>query len=91
MDNGRQVKRVVDEWKSPPRNVVFQPRLHRVVGNIAERMIEKMREDVRKHDQASGDPHLAHANPAQPCCKPGVRACADVTDPGGLYRHAEPS
>src|SRR4030095_9911956 len=90
MDNGRYVERVVDERKSPPRDMVFQPRFHRVVGNIAERMIEKMRENVGEHDEASGDAHLAHADAAQPCRHTGARPCADVADPGGLYRHAEP-
>src|SRR5262245_7193646 len=90
MDHGRYVERVVDERKSPPSDMVFQPCLHGIVRNVAKRMIEKMRKDVGEHDEAGGDADLTHADAAQPSRKPGMRPCADVTDSGGLYRHAEP-
>ena len=50
--------------------------LHRVVGNVAERVIEEVREDVGEHHQAADEPHLAHADAAQPCPDAGAVRCA---------------
>jgi hypothetical protein len=43
-----------------------KPRLHDVVGEIAECMIEEKRKYVGEHDEAANQPHLANADPAQP-------------------------
>jgi hypothetical protein len=40
-----------------------KPRLHGVVREIAERMIEEMRKYVGEHDEAASEPHLANADP----------------------------
>jgi hypothetical protein len=66
MNDGSRVERAVDERNAPPPDVIPQPRFHHVVGNIAEGMIEEMRKDVGKHDEAGGEPYLPHADAAQP-------------------------
>jgi hypothetical protein len=43
-----------------------QPGFHDRIGNIAKRVIEEMRKDVREHHKTAGDAHLAHADAAQP-------------------------
>ena len=57
-------------------------------GNIAEGVVEEMREDVDEHHKAGDEPHLAYADAAQPCRKRSVHARADVTDSRGLGCHA---
>jgi hypothetical protein len=60
------------------------------VREIAERMIEEMRENVGKHDEATREPHLADADPAQPPrnARRSVRR-ADIDDCGCQYSHVE--
>jgi hypothetical protein len=58
------VKREIDDRDSPPPDVETKPRFHGIVRKIAEGMIEEMRKDVGKHDEAANEPHLAHADPA---------------------------
>jgi hypothetical protein len=41
-----------------------EPLFHQRVGNIAERVIEKMREDVREHHEPAGEPHLPNTDTA---------------------------
>lgn len=91
MDDGGEIERVIDDRNSPKPDVVSQPRLHRVIGNIAEGVVEEMREDVDEHHKAGDEPHLAYADAAQPCRKRSVHARADVTDSRGLGCHAGPS
>ena len=66
MCRSRGVERDIDDRNSPPPDVEPQPRFHGRVGDVAERMIEEMREDVGEHDEAAGDAHLPHADAAQP-------------------------
>src|SRR5258708_40306621 len=56
-----RVKRKIDDRNSPPPDVETKPRFHGVVREIAEGMIEEMREYVGKHDEAAHEPHLANA------------------------------
>src|SRR5215813_13466235 len=91
MHNGRKIKRVVHDRNSPPPDMIFQPGLHQVVGNIAKGVIEEMRKNVGEHYQAGDEADLTHANAMHPRRKRGVHAGADVTDSGGLGSHAEPS
>ena len=67
MRRSRGVEREIDDRNSPPPDVEPQPCFHGRVGDVAERMIEEMRKDVREHDEAAGDADLPHANAAQPC------------------------
>src|SRR6202008_2364714 len=53
MDRGGGVKRKIDDRSSPPPDMEAQPGFHGVVGDIAERMVEEMREDVGEHHQAA--------------------------------------
>ena len=66
MRRGRGVERGIDDRNWPPPDVPGQPRIHRGVGDVAKRVIEEMREDVREHDEPTSKAHLAYANPAQP-------------------------
>src|SRR4029079_15525141 len=72
-NSGGVVERDVEERKPPPPDMIPEPPLHQVVGNIAERVIEEVREDVSKHDQAAGKANLPHADAAQP--RQRVNAC----------------
>src|SRR6266478_6836460 len=58
------IKRKIDDRNSPPPDVETKPRFHGVVREITEGVIEEMRKDVGKHDQAANEPHLTHADPA---------------------------
>src|SRR6266851_5762420 len=60
------IKRKIDYRYSPPPDMEAKPRLHGVVGEIAECVIEEMRKYVGEHDEAANQPHLANADPAQP-------------------------
>src|SRR5215471_18747928 len=91
VDDGSKVKRVVDDWNPPPPNMISQPGLHQVVGNVAKGVIEEMRKNVSEHNQASDEANLAHANAVQPRRKGRMHAGADVTDSGGLSSHTGPS
>src|SRR6516165_10271104 len=64
----RGVERGIDERNSPPPDVPGQPGIHGGVGDVAERMNEEMRKNVREHDEAASKAHLAHANAPQPRC-----------------------
>ena len=66
MRRGRGVERRIDDRNSPPPDVPGQPGIHGGVGDVAERMIEEMRKNVREHDEAASKAHLAHANAPQP-------------------------
>ena len=66
MDCGRGVECDVDDRNSPPPDVKREPLFHQRIGNIAERMIEKMRENVGEHHQPAGEPDLPNADAAQP-------------------------
>src|ERR1700686_3251377 len=57
------IKREIDDRDSPPPDVEAKPCFHRVVGEIAEGMIEEMRKYVGKHDEAAHQPHRANAYP----------------------------
>src|SRR5437870_13599937 len=66
MDSGRCIEREIDDRYPPPPDVKAKPRLHGGVGEIAERVVEEMREYVGEHDETAGQPHLADADPPQP-------------------------
>ena len=94
MHDGGSVERVIDDRNSPPPDVEPQPRFHRLVGNVAERVIEEMRKDVGEHDEAGSKPHLPHANAAQQYRGLGSRSTRGArtsTIRGSLCRHGEPS
>lgn len=69
MDDCRGVQRGIDNRNAPPPDVNIQPPVHRREGNVAERVIEEVREDVREHHKAAGEPHLPNANASQPNSK----------------------
>jgi hypothetical protein len=73
MRYGGYVEREIHDRNSPPPDMQRQPPFHGRVRNIAERVIEEMREDVREHHQAAGDAHLPHADAAQPSPEPACR------------------
>jgi hypothetical protein len=84
------IKGEIDDRNSPPPDVETKPRFHRVIGNVAKRVIEEMRKDVGKHHEAAREPHLAHAYPAQPSLKARYLTCgAYIDDCGGLQSHIE--
>ncbi len=94
MDHRRGVEHGVDRQAAPEPGVPGHERLHRRVGNIAERVIEIMREDVGEQDEAGRQTHLPHADAAQP--RHGARfavalARTQVSDGCGLDRHARHS
>jgi hypothetical protein len=81
MDCGSGVECDVDDRNSPPPNVKREPLFHQRIGNIAERMIEKMREDVGEHHQPAGEPDLPNADAAQPIGNAGRDADPKVFTP----------
>ena len=90
MNHGGGIERDVDDRNPPPPDVIPEPLLHQWVGDVAERVIEEVREDVGEHDQPAGKPHLSHADAAQPrqCLRFGIKACRlHVTQSGCLDRH----
>src|ERR1700730_18180573 len=64
MRRSRGVERGIDDRNSPPPDVEPQPCFHRRVGDVAERVIEEVREDEREQDEAASDAYLPHANAA---------------------------
>ncbi|MFZ2078737.1 MAG: hypothetical protein WAV38_19215 [Xanthobacteraceae bacterium] len=92
MDRGCAVKRGVDDRNPPPPDVKREPLFHQRIGNIAERVIEKMREDVREHHEPAGEPYLPNTNTAQPTGEAGGDAHpgrVHASDCWCLHRHAE--
>jgi hypothetical protein len=92
MDRSCAVERGVDDRNPPPPNVKREPLFHQRVGNIAKRMIEKMREDVGEHHQPTGEPDLPNADAAQPIGNAGGHADpgrAHASDCWCLHRNAE--
>ena len=88
------VERGVHQRNSPPPDMKQQPRFHCGVGNIAERVIEKMREDIREQDKTAGEPHLSNADATQSAAHArqeadAVRAYIDDRRPD--LRHAQPT
>jgi hypothetical protein len=66
MCRGCGVEREVDDRDPPPPDVIGEPGFHRIVGEIAKRVIEEVGKDVGEHDEAAEQPHLSNAYPAQP-------------------------
>src|SRR5208283_2359475 len=62
------IEHEIDDRNSPPPDVVREPRFHSGVRDVAERVIEEMREDVGEHDKAACEAYLPHADAAQPIC-----------------------
>jgi hypothetical protein len=90
MNYCRGIERAVDERNAPPPNVPAEPRFHYWVGNVAKRVIEEMRKDVREHHKAAGKTNLAHGDAAQPRCdpRPGAETTgAHIKNGRCLYRH----
>ncbi len=94
MRDRRGIERGVDDRDAPPPDVEVPPPIHGREGNIAERVIEEMREDVGEHHQAAGDAHLPHADAAQPRRYLRRGFCAGrahINDRRCLQRHASPT
>src|SRR5215831_13272912 len=88
------VKRVVDGGHPPPPDVKAQPPFHSLVGNVAECVIEKMRENESEHYEPGCEPYLPDANAPQQERKlhRAVHARrANVNVGGCLWRHDGPS
>src|SRR5215472_3439038 len=86
----RGIERGIDDRNSPPPDVPGQPGIHRGVGDVAKRVIEEMREDVREHDEPTSKAYLAYANAAQPLrnTRRGPKATgAHVNNGRCLYGH----
>ena len=66
MYRGGGIERRIDDRNAPPLDVKRQPGFHQRVGNIAEGVIEEMRENVGEHDEAASEAHLPNPDAAQP-------------------------
>ena len=64
MRGGRRVEQHGPKRTSPPPRMVLQSGLHRVVGDISERMVREMRQQIGEEDETAEDPHLPNADPA---------------------------
>ena len=58
----RAVKNDRHRPAAPEHDLVVQEVVHRRDGDVAQRMIEQMRDDVGEEDQARAELHLAHAD-----------------------------
>src|SRR5260370_5303518 len=84
------IKCKIDGRNSPPPDMETKPRLHGVIREVAECVIEEMRKDVGKHHEAASEPHLANAYPAQPRHDARCRVYGTyIENCGGLQSHVE--
>jgi len=90
MNGDGGVEREIDDRNSPPPDMKAESGLHRGVGEIAERVIEEVRENVGKHDEAAEEPHLPNSDSLQPPHDGrGLECGARIHDYRGVQGHVE--
>src|SRR3981189_571115 len=90
MDRDGGIEGEIDDRNAPATHWKEEPGLHRGVGEIAERMIEEVRENVGKHDEAANQPHLPDSDSLQPPHDARRPVCgARINDYRCVQGHAE--